>query len=263
MSSLALLATLTVVQGHALQLDQPHEAGLISVEASWDDRTIPYVHVDDGWLTVIGVDLDTVAGGYPFDLLLRYEDGRVATRTDILFVQDKKYPTTELTVEPGYVQLSAENQERAAEESREINAIYSTLTPDAYWERPFQVPITGTMGGRNFGHRRVFNGEPRAPHSGADLTAATGTDVLAINVGRVVLAKNLFFSGNAVFIDHGLGVYSTYLHLSEILVEPGTMVEQEQVIGLAGATGRVTGPHLHWGVRILSARVDPFSLLEL
>ena len=84
-----------------------------------------------------------------------------------------------------------------------------------------------------------------------------------MNAGRIVLAKNLFFSGNAVFIDHGLGVYSTYLHLSEMFVEPGTMVEQGQVIGLAGATGRVTGPHLHWGVRVLSARVDPFSLLSL
>ena len=95
------------------------------------------------------------------------------------------------------------------------------------------------------------------------MTAATGTEILAVNAGRVVLAKNLFFSGNAVFIDHGLGVYSTYLHLSEMLVTPGTMVGLGQVIGLAGATGRVTGPHLHWGVRILSARVDPFTLLDL
>jgi len=262
MSSLTLLAALTVVQGIALRLVQPHEAGLISVEAFWNDRTIPYVHVDDVWLTVIGVDLDTVAGDYPLDIFLRYENGRVVTRTDVLHVQEKEYPITELTVEPRYVQLSSENHERAAEESREINSIYSTLTPVAYWERPFQAPIPGTTGGRNFGHRRVFNGEPRAPHSGVDLNAAIGTNIFAANAGQVVLAKNLFFSGNAVFIDHGLGIYSTYLHLSEILVEPGMMVEQGQLIGLAGATGRVTGPHLHWGVRILSARVDPFSLLE-
>ena len=263
MSSLALLATLTVIQGHALQLDQPHEAGLISVGVSWNERRIPYVHLDDRWLTVIGIDLDVAEGDYPVEISLHYEDGRIAIRTDHLHVQGKQYPTTELTVAPGYVQLSPENQERAAQESREINAVYSTLTPEVYWVQPFQVPIPGTTGGRNFGHRRIFNGEPRAPHSGADLTAATGTDILAVNSGRVVLAKNLFFSGNAVFIDHGLGVYSTYLHLSEMLVEPGSMVEQGQVIGLAGATGRVTGPHLHWGVRVLSARVDPFSLLEL
>ena len=124
------------------------------------------------------------------------------------------------------------------------------------------MPLPGVTGGRNFGHRRVFNGQPRAPHSGADLSAATGTPVRAANRGRVVLAKNLFFSGNAVFIDHGLGVYSVYLHLSEIGVEPGAMVGRGDVVGLAGATGRVTGPHLHWGVRVLDARVDPFSLLE-
>jgi murein DD-endopeptidase MepM/ murein hydrolase activator NlpD len=95
------------------------------------------------------------------------------------------------------------------------------------------------------------------------LTAATGTPIHATNRGRVVLAKELFFSGNAVFIDHGLGVYSTYLHLSEIDVEVGSTIERGDIIGLAGATGRVTGPHLHWGVRVLDARVDPFTLLTL
>ncbi len=263
MISLALLAMLAAVQGQALQLAQPHEAGLSAIDVSWDDRRIPYVRVEGGWFTVIGIDLDTEEGEYPLELTLEYEGGRVETREDLVQVRGKSFPTTELTVAPGYVQLSSENQERAARESREIGAIYSMLTPDAYWAEAFQVPIPGTTGGRNFGHRRVFNSEPRAPHSGADLTAATGTDILAVNAGRVVLAKNLFFSGNAVFIDHGLGVYSTYLHLSEILVDPGSMVERGQVIGLAGATGRVTGPHLHWGVRILSARVDPFTLLDL
>ena len=126
--------------------------------------------------------------------------------------------------------------------------------------QPFQVPIPGITGGRNFGHRRMFNDQPRAPHSGTDLKAAIGTEIQASNRGRVVLAKNLFFSGNAVFIDHGLGVYSVYLHLSEIRVACGDMIERGQVLGLAGATGRVTGPHLHWGVRITDARVDPFSL---
>ncbi|TDJ46545.1 MAG: M23 family metallopeptidase [Gammaproteobacteria bacterium] len=263
MNSVALLATLMAVQGQALQLGQPHEAGLTSIDVTWNERRIPYVRVADRWMTVIGIDLDTDEGNYPIEVSLRYADGRVATRTDLVRVQSQRFPTTELTVAPQYVNLSPEDQERAARESRQINAIYSTLTPEAYWLQPFQVPIPGTTGGRNFGHRRVFNGESRAPHSGADLSAVTGTEILAVNAGRIVLAKNLFFSGNAVFIDHGLGVYSTYLHLSEMFVEPGTMVEQGQVIGLAGATGRVTGPHLHWGVRVLSARVDPFSLLSL
>lgn len=263
MLSFAMLATLTVVQGHALQLSQSHEYGLAAVTAKWDDREIPYVRMGDRWTTVIGVDLDTDAGDYPLEITRRFDSGNEAAQVDTVSVQGKEYPTTELTVAPGYVELSPENQERAATESQEIGAIYSTLTPEAFWTNAFSVPIPGTTGGRNFGHRRVFNGQPRSPHSGADLRAATGTEILAANSGRIVLAKNLFFSGNAVFIDHGLGVYTTYLHLSETFVEPGEMVEQGQIIGLAGATGRVTGPHLHWGVRILDARVDPFALLEL
>jgi murein DD-endopeptidase MepM/ murein hydrolase activator NlpD len=263
MISFAMLATLSALQGQALQLAHPHEPGLVDVRAEWDNRDIPFVRFDDQWMTVIGVDLDTDAGDYPLSVTLTFEDDRTIMRSDLITVESKDYPTTELTVAPGYVELSPENQERAAQESQEISAIYATLTTEAFWTGRFEVPIPGTTGGRNFGHRRVFNGQPRAPHSGADLRATTGVEILAANSGRVVLAKNLFFSGNAVFIDHGLGVYTTYLHLSEMLVEPGAMVEQGQIIGLAGATGRVTGPHLHWGVRILDARIDPFSLLDL
>jgi murein DD-endopeptidase MepM/ murein hydrolase activator NlpD len=109
----------------------------------------------------------------------------------------------------------------------------------------------------------VFNGEPRAPHNGADLRAKTGTPIRSANRGRVVLAKELFFTGNTVIVDHGLGIYLLYAHLSRIDVKPGATVDNGQVIGLSGATGRVTGPHLHWGVRIQGARVNPFSLVDL
>lgn len=258
-----LLATLTAVQGQALQLSYPDEAGLQSIHVSWSDRRVPFVRTDEGWLTVIGIDLDTQAGSYPAEVTFTYTDGRERAVTDTIEVLGKSFPTTELTVAPGFVQLSPENQERAARESREIGAVYATLTPTAHWSGPFQVPIPGATGGRNFGHRRVFNGEPRRPHSGADLSAATGTEIYASNAGRVVLAKDFFFNGNAVFVDHGLGVYTMYLHLSEILVEVGDFVDRGELVGLAGATGRVTGPHLHWGARILDARVDPFSLLSL
>ena len=260
-TALLFVTALTVFQGQALQLELPHQDGLESVQVRWSERSVPFVRSDDGWFTVLGVDLDTEAGTYPANVTLSYADGRVQTVVQSVEVQGKSFPTTELTVAPGFVQLSPENQERAARESREIGEVYATLTPTALWSGPFVVPIPGAQGGRNFGHRRVFNGEPRAPHSGADLSASTGTKILASNAGRVVLAKDFFFNGNAVFLDHGLGVYTMYLHLSEILVEVGDVVAQGQTVGLAGATGRVTGPHLHWGARILSARVDPFSLL--
>jgi murein DD-endopeptidase MepM/ murein hydrolase activator NlpD len=257
------LATLAAAQGDAIEIAVTHEAGLEAVQAEWGEHRIPLVRDTDRWITVVGVDLDTVPGEHEFALALDFGAAGTRNETGLVIVAAREFPTTELTVEPGYVELSPENQERAQRESREIGAIYARLTPERYWSEPFQVPLPGTTGGRNFGHRRIFNGQPRNPHSGADLSAATGTPIHAANRGRVVLAKNLFFSGNAVFLDHGLGVYTVYLHLSEILAEPGETLEKGEVLGLAGATGRVTGPHLHWGVRVLDARVDPFSLLNL
>jgi murein DD-endopeptidase MepM/ murein hydrolase activator NlpD len=259
---LAALASLTAAQGEALELVLPHEPGLVAY-AEWGERRLPFVRDADRWLTVIGVDLDTAPGEHALLVERDFGAAGLQSETGQLRVAAKEFPTTQLTVEPGYVELSPENQERAAREARETAAIYATLTPERYWREPFAVPIPGATGGNNFGHRRIFNGQARDPHSGADLRATTGTPIFATNRGRVVLAKDLFFSGNAVFLDHGQGVYSVYLHLSEIRVEPGQMLERGELLGLAGATGRVTGPHLHWGVRVLDARVDPFSLLKL
>jgi murein DD-endopeptidase MepM/ murein hydrolase activator NlpD len=215
-----------------------------------------------GWQTLLGIDLDAELGDRPAVLALTYSNGDRHSEEQIIRVVAKDYPITRLTVAPKYVELSPEDQARAAEEEREIGAIYAQLNPEPYWAEPFVTPLPNVQGGRNFGHRRVFNGQARAPHSGADLAAATGTAIGAANRGRVVLAKDLFFSGNAVFVDHGQGVFTTYLHLSEIQVELGQIVERGEPLGLAGATGRVTGPHLHWGARVLDARVDPFTVLS-
>lgn len=263
MMSLPLLAVLTVFQGQALQLDYPDKPDLREVVVSWNDRNIPFVRDNDRWITVIGIDLDTEVGEHRAETTFHFAGGSRETRAEIIDVKGKTFPTTRLTVAPKYVELSPEDQARAAADSKEIRAVYAQLTPRKYWTGPFRSPIPGVTGGRNFGHRRIFNDQPRAPHSGADLRASTGTEILAANTGRVVLAKDYFFNGNSVFIDHGLGVYTMYLHLSKISVKVGDVVKGGQVIGLAGATGRVTGPHLHWGARILDARVDPFSLFEL
>lgn len=260
MISLAL-AVLVAGQGEAVRLELPDEPGLAAVTLSWNGHQVPLARSAAGWFGLLGVDLDQAPGEHAAGLTYRYADGRKRLATETVRVRAKAYPTTRLTVEPKYVELSAEDQARADREAKETAAIYATITPEAYWSAPFQVPVAGVTGGRNFGHRRIFNDQPRAPHGGADLKAANGTPVLAANRGRVVLAKNLFFSGNAVFLDHGLGVYTVYLHLSAIDVGVGELVEAGQVIAHSGATGRVTGPHLHWGAKVLDARVDPFSLL--
>jgi murein DD-endopeptidase MepM/ murein hydrolase activator NlpD len=257
-----LVAAFAVGQGQALRFDVPDEPGLVSVTVEWQEKRIPFARSSTGWFTLAGIDLDTSPGAHTADLTWTYDDGRVRHETRQIDVVERQFKTTRLEVAPKYVDLSTENETRAARERREINEIYSQITSEAFWTGPFAVPIPGVTGGRNFGHRRVFNDQPRAPHSGADLTAMMGTEIRATNRGRVVLAKELFYSGNAVFVDHGLGIYSVYLHLSEIRVKPGEMIDKDRVLGLAGATGRVTGPHLHWGVRAQGARIDPFSLLE-
>jgi len=258
-----LLAAFVAGQGQALEIIYPTEPELTAVTVQWSGHEVPFIQRGDHWLAVVGVDLDSRPGEHAVAVTFRYADGHERSHREPITVRSQKYPTTELTVEDRYVELSPEDQARANREGEETNAIYRTLTPQRYWTEGFEVPVRGATDGRNFGHRRVFNGQPRAPHSGTDLRAKTGTPIFAANRGRVVLAKDLFYSGNTVFIDHGLGLYTTYLHLSAIDVAVGDMLERGQQLGLAGATGRVTGPHLHWGVRILDARVDPFSLVQL
>jgi murein DD-endopeptidase MepM/ murein hydrolase activator NlpD len=258
-----LLASVVAGQGQALEIDYPTEPGLSGVAVQWSGHSVPFVQHGDRWVATVGVDLDSRPGAHAVDVTFRFADGHSRIERQPVTVRAEKYPTTELTVEDRFVELSPKDQARAEREGAETSALYATMTPERYWTEPFEVPVRGATDGRNFGHRRVFNGQPRAPHSGADLRAKTGTPIYAANRGRVVLAKELFYSGNAVFIDHGLGLYTTYLHLSEIDVAEGDWVERGQQLGLAGATGRVTGPHLHWGVRILDARVDPFSLVRL
>ena len=269
-SVLVLAGLLLGAQGNAVVVSVDDEPGLAEVTLQWAGRELALAPApcDESpasadarcWLALIGVDLDAEPGTMDVPIRLRFAGGRTVERQLTLTIEAREFPTTRLTVEPGYVDLSSADQARAAREAVEIAEIYATVTPARLWAGDFQIPVQGVTGGRNFGHRRIFNGQPRSPHSGADLRAATGTAIAAANRGRVVLAKPLFFSGNAVFLDHGMGVYSVYLHLSEIRVEVGDLVEKGEVVGLAGATGRVTGPHLHWGARILEARVDPFSL---
>ncbi|MGH7819773.1 MAG: M23 family metallopeptidase, partial [Candidatus Binatia bacterium] len=125
---------------------------------------------------------------------------------------------------------------------------------------PFVMPAEGPAGSP-FGLRRFFNGEPRSPHAGIDIKAPSGAPVHAANRGRVALADELFFTGKTVVLDHGLGLFTLYVHLSEIAVEPEAIVEKGARVGRVGATGRATGPHLHFAARIGEARVDPEALL--
>jgi len=258
---LFVVAGIAAQQGQAVRLSLPDEPGIQRVEVSWQDKTIPYAHVGKEWVAVIGVDLDTKAGAYTAEVRVT-KNGSADLRPVPLTVKAVKFPVERLQVAEEFVELSPENTERALREAKEIDEIHNTITPEALWRDAFLAPIAGGVGS-NFGKRRIFNGESRNPHGGADLKATTGTPVRSTNRGRVALAKNLFFTGNTVIVDHGLGIYTLYAHLSRIDVKLDAIVDRAERIGLAGATGRVTGPHLHWGARVQNARVDPFSLINL
>lgn len=185
--------------------------------------------------------------------------GAVVSRS--VAVVRAEYPEQRLTVEGKYVNPSKAALNRHEAERAKVRAALALRTPDRFWAMPFVRPVDGEVSSQ-FGLRRVFNGEPRAPHRGLDLRGGEGEPVAACAAGRVVLAENHYFSGNAVYIDHGMGVVSMYFHLSAVDVVPGQMVEQGQVVGRVGSTGRVTGPHLHFGLAVLGDMVDPRVLLD-
>jgi murein DD-endopeptidase MepM/ murein hydrolase activator NlpD len=170
--------------------------------------------------------------------------------------------TRTLTVDDAFVNPPASVQARIAEEAARLAKIWKESSPDRLWTEPFSPPVSESPNSA-FGSRSVFNGEARSPHSGADFPSLAGAPVRSPNAGRVVLAGDLYFSGNTVILDHGLGLYSLFAHFSAIDVKEGDTVALGQTIGKVGATGRVTGPHLHWAIRLGGARVDPMSLLSV
>jgi hypothetical protein len=213
---------------------------------------------------LLGVDLGQKPGAEPLQIKIVPAGGGHALdcRLD-LTVLEGAFAEQRLAVDPGYVELSSADLARSQREASELRRIFEGVTRERFWEGAFQQPLEGYRSSGSFGKRRVFNNQPRNPHSGEDFSAPTGTPVRAPARGRVVLAKDLFFLGSAVILDHGFGLYSIYGHLSAIEVEPGRLVSAGRVIGKVGATGRVTGAHLHWAARLGDARVNPLDLLAL
>jgi murein DD-endopeptidase MepM/ murein hydrolase activator NlpD len=210
---------------------------------------------------LLGVDLEKAPGDYEFSVSATMENGEHAECTATLAVRAGKFATESLTVQKQFVEPNEQQAQRAVAEQEKLRQIFDHITPEKLWGGPFRLPLSGGVRGTNFGKRRILNGQPRSPHTGADFPAPTGTPIHATQSGRVVLAEELYFSGNTVIIDHGLGIYSLYGHLSATDVAVGDSVKAGALIGKVGATGRVTGPHLHWGVTVNKARVNPIQLV--
>ncbi|HEX7375335.1 MAG TPA: peptidoglycan DD-metalloendopeptidase family protein, partial [Steroidobacteraceae bacterium] len=218
----------------------------------------PVVRTGATWTAVIGISLATAPG--PQSARLVGSDGK-EPRSLPFVVGPKQYAEQRLTVkDQRKVDPNPDDLVRIERESartdRALGAFTTDFTPP--WRMPPPVPGERSS---SFGLRRYFNGQSRNPHSGMDIAAATGTPIHSPAAGRVADAGDFFFNGNTVFVDHGHGVVTMYCHLSRIDVKPGEVVAAGTVLGLVGATGRVTGPHLHWGIGINRAMVDPALFL--
>ena len=246
---------------------------LESLSAEWDGKKIALWEVTTAagsrrssrmptWDGLLGVDLEQRAGTYALTVRAKNAAGRESACSVALVVKEGKFATENLTVEKQFVDPDPQQLERVTSEQRKLRELFALETPERFWRGPFRLPLTGVSKGTNFGRRRVLNGEPRPPHTGVDFPAPTGTSVHATQRGRVVFAGDLFFSGNTVVIDHGLGIYTLYGHLSKITAQ-GQLVNAGFIVGKVGATGRVTGPHLHWGLTIARAKVDPLQIVRL
>jgi hypothetical protein len=236
----------------------PDPADAVRVRAF--GRDIPAFPVDARtWRALIGIDLDVRSGRYEAAV-----DARSGSRTwhaaTPLMVRHRMFSTRQLRVDPAFVNPPREAEERILQEAKQLEALWVASSHSRLWDGAFVQPVPGS-GTDRFGARSIFNGQPRSPHGGEDFPNPEGTPIAAPNAGLVVLARDLYFTGNTVVIDHGLGLFSLLAHLSVIEVAEGDRVRTGQRVGLVGSTGRVTGPHLHWAVRVAGARVDPLSLL--
>jgi murein DD-endopeptidase MepM/ murein hydrolase activator NlpD len=206
---------------------------------------------------LVGIDLEVRPGNYTIAV---GADGRRATTT--LRVDRRAFATRRLTVDPAFVNPPASELARIEREREQLDRLWKNWTSEKFWQGAFEAPVPEPANSA-FGTRSILNGEPRSPHGGADFPSPAGTPIKSPNAGRVVLADALYYTGNTVVVDHGLGLYSLFAHMTEMNVHTGDTVKSGEVLGTVGSSGRVTGPHLHWAVRLNGARVDPVVLLRV
>ena len=213
------------------------------------------------WRGLVGVDLGVAPGSHALSLIGPGTNGGMAEARHVLRVEPKRFETRRLRVAPDLVKPPPEQAARIEREAKAMADSFAVVSPERLWRGRFDAPVPG-VATSSYGRLTLMNGEAAGRHQGADFRASTGTTVRAPNAGSVVLAQELYFAGNTVILDHGLGVFSLVAHLSRIDVAVGGRVSRGDQLGASGATGRVTGPHLHWAVRFNDASVDPQSLMQ-
>jgi murein DD-endopeptidase MepM/ murein hydrolase activator NlpD len=256
-----------VAPGEPLRIDVVSPAPLAAITAEFLGESIFMTRAGaaerggERWSGWTSIALDREAGVAGIEVRGTRLDGAAVAGTRAVTIAPKEFPLEELSVAPRYVEPPPEVRARIERESAKLAAIYARRRDLPPAPAPFVRPVPGEPTSI-FGTRRVFNGEARSPHPGLDLRAATGTPVRAAGAGRVELAEELYYSGNTVLVDHGGGLFTIYAHLSTIAVAAGDEIEAGAALGRSGATGRVTGPHLHWGAKIGERPFDPTALLD-
>jgi murein DD-endopeptidase MepM/ murein hydrolase activator NlpD len=253
-------------QGQIVIVKVPAEEPVAEVKGTFLDRSIPFFREyrpgeAAGYIGLLGIDLQDSPGMHELAVDVRNGDRTTHLSFNVL-VTKEKFAVEHLKLPKDKVDLDEKALARWKAEQEQIKQALAENSALRLWHSNFVEPVSGKRSGI-FGSVRIMNGQPRNPHNGEDIGAPLGTDVVATNDGVVRLTVDHFFSGKGVFVDHGLGFYSMYFHLSDVLVKDGDLIKAGQVIGKVGATGRATGPHLHWGVKLNGARVNPYALLDL
>jgi murein DD-endopeptidase MepM/ murein hydrolase activator NlpD len=258
------LPSLETKSGEVLFITVNVEGADPVVTGKFRDHTVPFFKIDpEGrYGALIGIDL--ADGPLQAEVRVQAQEGPKAhlIKRYRIKVRPSKFGIQKLTLPDDKVELDEETLKRVETEQQQMLKNLGTVSEKKLWKGQFIIPVEGKMAG-TFGLKRIINGQPRNPHSGEDIYAPEGATVAASNDGIVTLIGNYFFSGKSIVIDHGLGLFTMYFHLSEVRVGHGETVSKGQTIGLVGATGRATGPHLHWGARLNGARVNPLSLVKL
>jgi murein DD-endopeptidase MepM/ murein hydrolase activator NlpD len=253
-------------QGHVLIVKVPTDDLTATAQGMFLGRSIrffpePRINEPKGFVGLLGIDLQDEPGSHELTVELKTGE-QSRTLSYSVAVMKEQFHVEHLTLPKDKVDLDDKAVARWKAEQEQVKTALATDSQVKLWQPGFVEPVSGRRTGI-FGSVRVMNGQPRNPHNGEDISAPLGTDVLATNDGIVRLTVEHFFSGKGIFVDHGLGFYSMYFHLSEVLVKDGEPVKAGQIVGKVGATGRATGPHLHWGVKLNGARVNPYALLDL
>lgn len=254
--------TQAVYPGDVVAISIEVEGLLESLEGKVFARSVPlWSAAENQWRGVFGIPLDTPAGQYEITTHAIGESVANTTGRFSFEVQDKDFATRRLRLDQKFVDPPPAEAQRIAQDAKTMANIFSKVRPVRLWDGPFQAPVSNASNS-SFGRLTLFNGAPRGRHQGADFRSPAGTAVRAPNAGEVVLASDLYFAGSTVILDHGLGLYSLFAHLSKFQVGVGDHVATGEVVALSGATGRVTGAHLHWAVRLGNTSVDPLSLIK-